>query len=141
MQKYFPIFLLIFIVFSLASCSTWDPWKADQIKRQAEADKLRVEAEQLALTREQQRQHAEDQHNLQMLQEQMEYERNAAVEQDVRHGWSMFIRWSFLVGTAVTVGAILIIGRNTVKEIQRVQTGFATAMIQRNYLADVTIAD
>ena len=42
----------------------------------------------------------------------------------------MMVQTSLLVATAVLIFAIFMIGRNTVTQINRVQEGFATAMIQ-----------
>lgn len=129
MQKFIPIPIILIILIAVA-ISGCDPFKGDQIRAEAEAEMTTTEAEILELNNALERKQSEDQHNIDMLHEQLEYDRRVAVEADVISGWRMFIQAFFLVATAVAVFALLFVGRNTVREINRVQTGFATALIQ-----------
>lgn len=96
MKKYFPLFLFILIASSVSSCIGGDPWKADQIKEQAQADALRIQSEQSALNEEQNRRHAEDMHKIQAQEVQaVQQERVATAAQ-----------WEAAMRTMIRTGSI-----------------------------------
>ena len=126
MKRLYPSLFCALIVFLVSAC---DPFAADQIRDQAKADQLAAETVQKSLDQEQARQQAADLHAIQLQEEKREQARLDAVEQDVRKGLQFMITTAFLVGTAVVVFAIFVIGRITVFQLARIQEGFATAMI------------
>jgi hypothetical protein len=120
------IFITMFVLVFLSAC---DPFKAEQIREQAKADQLAIQAAQAALDQEQARRQAADLHAIRMQDEQRRQGRRDAVEADIRGGLSLMLQVFFLAGTGVMVYAVLTVGRSSVIQFVRVQEGFATAMI------------
>lgn len=121
---------VVFVLFLVLVLSACDPWKAEQIQAQAEADKVRVEAEQFALNQEAQRQHAEELHAMEMSNQRLEYERRIALEQTIRNGLSLFFQVVLLVGCAAVVYTILMGTRATVSAYQEATQGITKALVQ-----------
>jgi len=123
------LFILSVLTLFLAACSQ-DPWKAEQIQAQAQADKTRIEAEQLALNQELERQQSEQAYALEMNNRQLDYERRIALEQTVREGWRIFITVIVLAGSAAVVYTILVGTRATVSAYETAAQGVAHAIAQ-----------
>ena len=121
--------LTIFLTTILSNC-VQDPWKAEQITARAEADKVRVEAEQFALNQEQNRAHADEMQSLVVINEQLDYQRRVAIEQTVRDAWKIFITVIAFVGTAAVAFTILMGTRATVSAYQEATRGIAKAITQ-----------
>lgn len=121
------IFLLTILL--LTACAQ-DPWKAEQIKAQAEANKTQIEAEQFALNQETNRRHADELQAIELNERQLEYERQLALEQTKRDAWEIFITIITLVGSAAMVYAILMGTRATVSAYQEATQGIAKAITQ-----------
>lgn len=132
MQKTFPILFVIIIALMITGCAQ-DPWKADQLRAQAEADATRIQAEQKAKDQQQARAHQEELNTIEELQTRMAYEQRVAIwtaaKEDIMHGMSFAIRWTLFMAAIVTIGAIALIGRHAVGETQRLITGITNAAI------------
>lgn len=113
----------------LTACSQ-DPWKAEQIQAQAEADKVRVESEQFALNQEQNRRHAEEMQAIAMSNERLEYERRMVLEQTIREGLRIFWTVILLTGSAAVVFIIIMGTRTTIQAYQEAAQGITKAIVQ-----------
>lgn len=119
----------IFTTIFLSSC-TQDPWKAEQIMAQAQADKIQMESEQYALNQAQNRLQASQMHAIQVNEAQLEYERKLALEQSVRDGWRVFIQIISFVLTGAVAFIIFMGTRATVSAYQTATQGIAKAITQ-----------
>jgi hypothetical protein len=133
MQKYMHVLLLIVIALTLASCAVPDPFKADQIEAEANAEATRQQAAQDAQDREITRQHQEELNTIDELKARMHYEQQHAIwtaaAEDIKAGMSFAIRWILFMAAIVTIGATALIGRHAVGETQRLITGVTSAAI------------
>lgn len=121
------IFLLVlFVAIFLSGC---DPFKAEQIRAQSEADQSAAQSLQESLNAEQMRKQSAELHGIRMQDEQRKQARKDAAEKDVRQGLSLFINVTFFAGTAVAIYFVLLVGRSTTTQLVRLQEGFTTAMI------------
>jgi hypothetical protein len=134
------VILILLVSMFLTACSVEVNTKADQIKAQAEANAKAIQAQQDALDQEQERQQqaAINQLELKKQQEQNNLDIQALAAAKSRDETTKTIIWErvnmmweigLLVACAVLVYAIFMIGRTTVAQINRIQTGLATAMI------------
>jgi hypothetical protein len=123
------VLLILFLLLTLTACAQ-DPWKAEQIKAQAEADQIAAQSLQNSLNQEQNRKQAADLHAIQMQDEQRKQARKDAIEQDVRNAWDMFIRLVSFVVTAAVIFTIAVGTHSTVQAYRTVATGIANATVQ-----------
>lgn len=124
MKHYIPLILLI--VLGLNAC---DPFAAEQIQARADADQKAIESQQFALNQEQARQQAADIHNWKMADEARIQARKNALE-PAKH--AMFILAIYAVSLTILtmfVYGTLRVGHTTIIQFNRVQEGFATALI------------
>jgi hypothetical protein len=120
--------VLLFV--ALSACAQ-DPWKADQIRAEAEARATELAAEQDALSEQQSRAQRAEEHRILMLHKQMEYEREKALEAERRAAWIRFYLYTSLVGVGCAVFAIFMITRVTISQFEIVAFAVAKAIAQR----------
>jgi len=123
------VLLILLFILTLSACAQ-DPWKADQIRAQAEANATESAALQNALNQEQNRQQTAKAHELLMLQERLKYERNVALEAERRAAWTRFYFYGSLVGVACLVFAFFGMTRSTVTAYQNAVTGISMAIVE-----------
>lgn len=126
MRRFIPL-LFVLLMLGMAAC---DPFAADQIKAQAIADQTAMRSQQEALNQELARRQSADLHSITMWDATRKQNRKDALEPVVRTGWGILIFSVFMVGTLAIVYSVVVVGRQTVVQLNRVQEGFATAMIQ-----------
>ena len=117
MKRLYPILFCALVVLLVSAC---DPFQAEQIKRQAEADAIRMQSEQTAMSEEQQRTFAQDQHFYAMADaERLKVIKDSAVE-TAKQAANLMVRLAgfvlvvsvctLMLGTTLTVN-------NTVKGV------------------------
>jgi len=119
--RYKIIYVVILLMF-LTSC------QAEKIRAQSEADKTKIEAQQYALTQEQQRQQVADLHNIQMQEAAREQARKDAIEQDVTRAWQLFVQVVSLVLIAAAIYAVIVGTRATTTAYQTAVIGIGEAI-------------
>lgn len=124
------IFLITLSTILLTACAQ-DPWKADQIRAEAEAYATRTAADQQAMTDQQERTQDQTAHEILMEQERLRLEREKAIEAERRAAWIRFYFWTSMVGVACAIFALLLMTRSTVHGFQVVAEATAKAIAQR----------
>lgn len=124
MKKLFPLLALVILGILLSSCAQ-DPWKAEQIEAQAKADQIAAQSLQESLNQELERKQSNEMHAFVMQEEARKQSRKDAIEPTI-HNVLTFAAYS---GFTLLLVGFIFVGRKTVVEINRVQEGFATAMI------------
>lgn len=126
MKRLFPILLFVLVALVTSAC---DPFKAEQIREQAFADQIAAQTQQEALNAEQARQKAAALHQFELQEEARKQARKDAVEPVVRFGWQIVTLSFFIVAAIAIIYGSVVVGHQSVVQINRLQEGFATAMI------------
>lgn len=121
------LFLVVFLALFLSAC---DPFKADQIEAQANADATKVLTEQQARDLELQREHREELNRIEQLKAMLRYEQIVAIWKHNRQTLMIVVQL-YIIGLAAGGAVILVfLGHHGVVEGKRLITGFTTAAIQ-----------
>ncbi len=121
MKRFLPIMILL-----LLFVSACDPFKAGQIKAEAQATQIVEQAQQDALNQDANRQHAQELFDLEKQQKELELGRNQAIEGTKRNGLNMLWQTIFIVLTAAAIFVIFY----TARIYQYTAQGIARATVQ-----------
>lgn len=122
-MKRIHLLAVILLALALAGC---DPFAADQIHEQAIADQMAMAAQQDALNQEAARQRAAEAHAWKMAEEARHQARGQALEPWIQFAMKAMI----IVLLAALAYNVLRVGSQTAIQINRLQRGLTTAMIE-----------
>lgn len=118
------LFLFLTLAAALTSSCTVDP------RKEAEAFKTRTEAEQQALTDQQNREQSAALFELEKQRIQAEIAMEETNKRTREIGWNIFIGMVFIMGTGAVAWAIVTTARSTTKAYERIAIGMAEAAVQ-----------
>jgi hypothetical protein len=120
MKRYMILILLLVV---LTACAP-DP------RKEAQAFAIRTQAEQDALNADAQRQHAQEVHDIQVQQLELEEQHREATAQEWRNGLNRMLYYGFYVATAALCFMIFMGARSMTKSFAEMTEGISAAIVR-----------